>query len=96
VAHLGIWDFNDQTQQLPITLSKIFETRLQRSVKAWLYKRLSEENTMLNCGMLSDTVDELHVVLRLCSPLYQSLFQRVWLSYLKTVVNVIEDPVSLC
>lgn len=75
-------------------MSLIFEKKLQRSVGTWLHARLIQTDNEINSETLSDVVDELHVVLRLCTPLYQELFQKVWLSYLKTVVNIIEDPVS--
>jgi hypothetical protein len=76
-------------------LSSLFEKKLQKSVGSWLHERLAQSNgAALTSGMLCNVVDELHVVLRLCTPLYQELFQKVWLSYLKTIVEIIEDPVS--
>lgn len=93
VVRLSLWDTNEQTVKIQRDISQIFEKKLQRSVSSWLHDRLSDLKN-LTCGVLCEMVDELHVVLRLCSPVYQELFQKVWLSYLNTIVEIIEDPVG--
>jgi hypothetical protein len=90
VAHLSLWD-HEKVYGLSTKLSVIFAKKLQCAVGEYLHNQLSVP--VVSSEVLCNLVDELHVALRECTTLCQDFFQRLWLSYLKTVVEIVDDPV---
>ncbi|KAI6225927.1 BAI1-associated protein 3 [Aphelenchoides besseyi] len=94
VSNLGLWE-HEKTSHLHSALSAVFVRKLQRRVGVWLNHVL--ETTEGSAARLCDSIDELHIALRRSLPMCQQLFQQLWLSYLRVVFEVVDDPLcQLC
>ncbi|KAI1724774.1 c2 domain-containing protein [Ditylenchus destructor] len=109
IVKLSLWDSHYQSEvggRLQATITRMFQNAVQAGVAIWLHEELfctrtssvtSASSTISKMSIveLCDLIDQLHLALKQFGPIYEAFFERVCFPYIRKVLQIIDDPLSV-